>query len=107
MVYVDPMTRRFVSPTRRGVMVSWLIADTEAELHAFAATIGLKREWCLRSGFIRYDLGGERRARAIAAGAVEITAEQFLAWLEKHRATRADRKTVGRQRRKHSRPKST
>lgn len=50
-----------------------LIADTEEELHAFAARIGLRRAWAQgsRSGIPHYDLTVSRRERAIAAGAVD------------------------------------
>ncbi len=85
MIFIDPPSPRYVSPSRRGVNVSWLVADTDDELHAFAASIGLKREWCLTNGFTRYDLGTTRRAQAVAAGATELSADEFKAWLDKRK----------------------
>lgn len=51
-----------------------LAADSEAELHAFAARIGLGRHFFHASAkHIHYDLAEERRTSAIAAGAQEVT----------------------------------
>jgi hypothetical protein len=44
-----------------------------AELHAFAARIGLRREWCQYPDdhpLLHYDLTPSKRAQALAAGAV-------------------------------------
>lgn len=51
------------------------------ELHAFAAKIGMKREWFQEHRLLpHYDLTPKRRAAAIAAGAVEVSArEQAIA----------------------------
>ncbi len=60
-----------------------LTADTKEELHAFAARVGMRREWfqtckrrCGREGepcvHWHYDLTSPRRARAVSLGAVEI-----------------------------------
>lgn len=60
-----------------------LTADTQEELHAFAARVGMRREWfqtckrrCGREGdpciHWHYDLTTSRRARAVSLGAVEI-----------------------------------
>lgn len=54
-----------------------LWADTEAELHAFAARVGLRRAWfqsAPRPGgwvFPHYDLTASRRRLAVRLGAVE------------------------------------
>lgn len=60
--------------------------DDPAELHAFAARIGLRRSWFQpgrRPGDgspdptkNHYDVSEETRAEAVAAGAVEITAHE-------------------------------
>jgi hypothetical protein len=56
-----------------------LIADTNEELHAFAAKIGLKRRWFQKSSSApHYDLTAGRRAQAVAAGAVEITRREMV-----------------------------
>jgi uncharacterized protein DUF4031 len=52
-----------------------LQADTPAELHAFAARLGLQRHWFQhrpgRPDRDHYDLTAEKRRQALAAGAVE------------------------------------
>jgi hypothetical protein len=59
-----------------------LFSDTsDAELHEFAARIGLKRAWFQKPDsplqtHRHYDLTAGKRRQAVAAGAVEIT------WLE-------------------------
>jgi hypothetical protein len=51
-----------------------LAADSEEELHAFAAKIGLGRHFFHASAkHIHYDLAEERRASAILAGAQEVS----------------------------------
>lgn len=74
-VYVDNMR----APFGRLIMCH-MIADTAAELHAMAATIGVARKWCqkeaLGQGWIHYDICLSKRALAVKAGAVEITWRQ-------------------------------
>ncbi len=72
-VYVDDMRM----PARVGrIQARWshLMADTDEELHAFAAGIGLRRSWAQHPGTWRshYDVTDSKRAEAIRAGAVEI-----------------------------------
>jgi hypothetical protein len=59
---------------RNGHQWCHLYADTEAELHAFAVRIGMKRAWAQvsRRGTPHYDLTPGRRAAAVKAGAVEL-----------------------------------
>lgn len=50
-----------------------LIADSEDELHAFAASIGLRRSWYQgppEHEFWHYDCIGSKRRAAVEAGAV-------------------------------------
>jgi len=60
---------------------SHLIADSDEELHAFAATMGMQRAWFQdRSGrphHGHYDLPERARDEAVANGAVEITWRQL------------------------------
>ena len=50
-----------------------LMADTEDELHEFAARIGLRRSWFQRHPRLwHYDLTASRRTRAVALGALEL-----------------------------------
>jgi hypothetical protein len=72
-VYVDDMRR----PARVGrLQARWshLMSDTDEELHAFAASIGLRRSWHQKPGtaISHYDLTDSKRQEAIAAGAVPI-----------------------------------
>ncbi len=48
-----------------------LFADSPDELHAFAARIGMKRQWAQVGGrsVLHYDLTAGRRAKAVALGA--------------------------------------
>lgn len=63
-----------------------LIADTNEELHAFAATLGLKRSWFqAKTSGPHYDLTAGKRARAVELGAVELGDRAFHAVLKKWR----------------------
>ena len=69
-VYVDDMR----APFGRMVMCH-MIADSRAELDAMADRIGVARRWIQDAGTYRehYDVALAARAKAVAAGAVEIT----------------------------------
>lgn len=99
-VYVDDA---YVPATVGHVTARWchLVTDSDdpAELHAFAARIGLRRAWFQpgrRPGDgspdptkNHYDLTEEARARAVAAGAVEISAHEGGRMRLARRAARA------------------
>ncbi len=60
---------------RLGTVWCHMFADTEDELHAMAAKIGLRREWFQPYPAHRlphYDLVPSRRREAVAAGAIEF-----------------------------------
>jgi len=76
-VYVDSMQAAY----RRMVMCH-MIGNTEAELHAMADTIGVARRWYQGD---HYDIALTKRAKAVAAGAVEITWRQAGAMMWFHR----------------------
>lgn len=81
-VYVDGIsTHDFVkgAAARWGKRWSHLTADTEDELHAFAASIGLKRAWAQKMGtlFFHYDVIPSKRGQAVQKGAIEITRRQL------------------------------
>lgn len=73
MVYVDPL----IPYTRRGKFAAGschLTADTLAELHTFAARLGLKRSWFQNDPRMpHYDLVASKRVQAVKLGAVEIS----------------------------------
>jgi len=50
-----------------------MLADSVEELHAMADRIGLHREWFQGKTRPHYDLTPSRRARAINAGAIDIS----------------------------------
>ena len=72
-VYVDDMHK---SPMGSyGYMkMSHMMADTDAELHAMADAIGVKRQWFQGD---HYDVSKEMRAKAVKLGAVEVTMRQL------------------------------
>lgn len=72
-VYVDNMQRR-ARVGRLTAVWSHLMADTSAELHAFAAQLGMRRAWVQHEGkpLEHYDLTEPKRQRALALGAVPI-----------------------------------
>ncbi len=67
-----------------------LFADTEDELHAFAARIGMKRSWFQDKSLPHYDLVVSRRTRAVMLGAIEIDRRQVYAMIKKRRAAILD-----------------
>ncbi len=71
-VYIDDMYRHAIGEFK-GMKMSHLIADSDAELHAVAARIGMKREWFQGD---HYDVPLTRRDPAIAAGAIPVTYRQ-------------------------------
>jgi len=76
-VYVDDRNLPAGVPGGAVVRARWghLFADTEGELRAFAATIGLKQAWIQDPGQpqVHFDVTARMRQRAIAAGATPAT----------------------------------
>lgn len=84
-VYVDDMRAQY----GRMVMCH-MLADTDAELHAMAARIGVARRWWQspeKTSGSHYDIALSKRALAVAAGAVEITQRQAAAMNARRRVT--------------------
>lgn len=81
-VYVDPLMTCLTSKAWPRSCHMW--ADTEAELHAFAAGIGLRREWyqCKPKPtghvFAHYDITAATRDKAVDAGAVEMDRKEAV-----------------------------
>ncbi len=63
-----------------------LVADSDDELHAFAARVGMKRAWFQPKSTPHYDLTASRRAKAVALGAVELDRSGFVALIRRKRA---------------------
>jgi hypothetical protein len=56
------------------------------ELHQFAAQLGMHRRWFQDHRLVpHYDLTPDRRALAIALGAIEITSGEFVRRLQRDR----------------------
>lgn len=66
-VYVDQAD----IPFRRMIM-SHMVADTLDELHAMAASLGLRRAWFQPFSFPHYDVAKAVRADAVSRGAIEV-----------------------------------
>jgi len=68
-VYVDDMRARFGR-----MIMCHMLADTDSELHAMAAKIGVARRWHQKAGtpHSHYDICLSKRAMAVKLGAQEI-----------------------------------
>ncbi|MFJ2636001.1 DUF4031 domain-containing protein [Streptomyces sp. NPDC087422] len=94
-VYVDEVRDWTLIARQRGLRhTHWchLTADTEAELHAFAARLGLRRSWFQpqdggRVGW-HYDITPPKRARAVGLGAREVDYRFMAALMDQRRAER-------------------
>jgi len=75
-VYVDELKRQ-QRHWRYGKSCH-LFADTVSELHTFAASIGLKREWFQDTRHPHYDLTASKRRQAVREGAIEISARDYI-----------------------------
>jgi len=84
-VYVDDMRANF----GRMVMCH-MLADTDEELHAMAAKIGVARKWWQspeKTSGSPYDIALSKRALAIQHGAVEITWRQTACMNRRRKVT--------------------
>lgn len=77
-VYVDEMLPCITNPNWRWSEVCHLVADTVAELHQFAAYLGLQRSWFQSGRVPHYDLTKNKRKKAIKLGAVPVDRKQFV-----------------------------
>lgn len=68
-VYVDDM-HKLPMGQFRSMKMSHMIGDTEEELHAMAARIGVARKWYQGD---HYDICVSKRTLAVAAGARDIS----------------------------------
>lgn len=82
--YVDDMRAQY----GRMVMCH-LLADTDVELHALAAQIGVARRWHQKAGTIHshYDICLSKRAAAVRLGAIEIDRAGLVSILRTRRVS--------------------
>jgi hypothetical protein len=97
-VYVDSMMACVPNPRWRWTEACHLVADTLPELHAFAARLGLKREWFQdHAGRVpHYDLTAGKRAAAVGMGALEADRRRFVEIMDRWRTNRAMEEATGR-----------
>ncbi len=76
-VYVDDYGAAFGR-----MIMSHMMADSTAELHAMADKIGVARRWIQKAGTYRehYDVCLSKRKLAIANGAIEVTPKEMVQW---------------------------
>ena len=81
-VYVDDMKAAYGRMT-----MCHMLADTDDELHAMAERIGVARRWHQKDGTPQshYDVCLTKRAKAVEAGAVEITMRDTAMIIRKKR----------------------
>jgi len=79
-VYVDDMHATAMGAYGR-MKMSHLVADTDEELHAMAAKIGVARRWFQHPGEPgrHYDIALSKRRAAVQLGAVEVSMKQLAA----------------------------
>lgn len=85
-VYVDTMRAPF-----RGRVMCHMVADTEEELHAMAARLGLLHRWHQKAGtpHSHYDIDMPTRALALLHGAREIRRRDLGLLIRRKRAAMA------------------
>lgn len=84
MVYVDNMRASY----RRMVMCH-MLADTDEELHAMAAKIGVARHHHQKAGtpHSHYDICLSKRALALRFGAKNVDSRELVALIKKKRVS--------------------
>jgi len=93
-VYVDYL--RATARTRAWpfTLAAHMLADDVDELHAFAASIGLKREWFQRGSTPHYDLTATRHKRALELGAIRLDRRSLVALMRRLREQPLTRKEL-------------
>lgn len=84
-VYVDPIIPCIPNKNWKYHYSCHLVADTIAELHAFAVCLGLKRSWFQDKTIPHYDLTANKRREAMKLGAKEIDTKGFGKLLKEQR----------------------
>ncbi len=89
-VYVDDMMPCVPNKNWRYTQACHMIADSDDDLHAMAAKIGLRREWFQTASILRhYDLTASKRELAIRFGAIPIDRHEVGRRISEARAARA------------------
>jgi hypothetical protein len=83
-VYVDKLTACLPTKNWKYDKYCHLIADTLEELHIFAQSIGLKREWFQEKSYPHYDITIGIRRKAIQNGAIEVCNKTFVRIMRKN-----------------------
>ncbi len=82
MILVDKLTDYSGMTKLRHKTWCHMVSDVDAaELHAFAARLGLKREWSQerpKASAHHYDLIASKRALAIQLGAIAVTSRELV-----------------------------
>jgi hypothetical protein len=83
-VYLDPLAECVPTKIWPWHHSAHLFADTAAELHTFAARLGLKPAWFQDDDYFpHYDLTAHKQTAAITAGALPLSrAEAVAKWHE-------------------------
>lgn len=89
-VYVD-----YARNTFGRMKLCHMLADTDAELHAMAEAIGMKREWFQPLSHPHYDVSLTRRKLAVELGAVEVDRRGIVEVKRRYRAAIAARAQPG------------
>jgi hypothetical protein len=87
-VYVDDAIWHW-----QGMCWAHLVADEEAELHRFAAALGIPRlvyQGPPKTAHPHYDITAFERRRAIACGAIACSREEIVIVLRRLRTLRGD-----------------
>lgn len=73
-VYIDTMNAKYGR-----MIMCHMLADSEEELNDMADIIGVNRKWIQYSGTykVHYDICLAKKAKAMNAGAIEITQQQL------------------------------
>lgn len=83
-VYADEI--QTYSTTLRYKRWCHLFADSDEELHALAAQIGLKRSWHQnKPGFSHYDLTPSKHAQALRCGALALSMREMVQKVQERR----------------------
>jgi hypothetical protein len=95
-VYVDPIAPCLPNANWRWQSSCHMYADTEDELHAFAARLGLWRSWFQTHPTLdHYDLTEGKRRQAVRLGAIEVNKTELMDHVRRKRGETTCNDTQG------------